>query len=126
MTRIHHVDHWDPASDAAQQFCKIAHAALDMLSSTRDATTAAVATLSLAVVFREINSGIGNALYMDESIRMSGVFTPRRLEQRRFRCRWRDLDTSARTTAGACRQASACASAAASGRRVWSTASADA
>src|SRR4051794_19310444 len=61
-----------------------------------------------------------------ESIRMSGVFTPRRLEQRRFRCRWRDLDTSARTTAGACRQASACASAAASGRRVWSTASADA
>src|SRR4051794_23914462 len=59
-----------------------------------------------------------------ESIRMSGVFTPRRLEQRR--CRWRDLDTSARTTAGACRQASACASAAASGRRVWSTASADA
>src|SRR3954451_23628714 len=61
-----------------------------------------------------------------ESIRMSGVFTPRRLEQRRFRCRWRDLDTSARTTAGACRQASAGASAAASGRRVWSTASADA
>src|SRR3954468_5610337 len=67
------IDPWDPASGAAQQFCKIAHAALDMLFSTRDATTAAVATLSLAVVFREINSGIGNALYMDGSVNMTDV-----------------------------------------------------
>ena len=59
-----------------------------------------------------------------ETIRMSGVFMPRQLKQRRFHCRWRAPDTSVRTAAGACHQVSGFEFAAAGERRAWSTASA--
>ncbi len=58
-----------------------------------------------------------------ESIRICGVFTPRRLEPPRFHCRWPAPDTSVRTMAGACRRGSGFEFAAASAHRAWSTAS---
>ncbi len=61
-----------------------------------------------------------------KSIRICGVFTPRRLEPPCFHCRWRAPDTSVRTVAGACRRASAFGFAAAGARHAWSTVSADA
>ncbi len=73
--------------------------------------------------------GSGPVIYAwlaHETIRMSGVFTPRGLEQHCFRCRWPAPDTSLRTMAGACRRAFASGFAAAGARRAWSTASAGA
>ena len=60
-----------------------------------------------------------------ESIRVCGAFTPPP-EQRQRHCRSPAVDTIARREAGACHRACAFGSAAASARRVLSTASADA
>src|SRR3954453_24205679 len=57
---------------------------------------------------------------------MSGVLTPRWPDEPLFRCRWRAPDTNARTAGEAFRPRRGCASAVEGGRRVWSTASADA
>jgi signal transduction histidine kinase len=62
----------------------------------------------------------------EESIKICGAFTPRRLGWPPPRCRWPTPDTIAGTAAGACRRGFAFGSAAAGARRAWSTASADA
>jgi hypothetical protein len=61
-----------------------------------------------------------------ESIRMSGVFTPRRLERDRQHFRLPTQGTISQRAAGACHRARESGSVAAGARRVWSTASAGA
>ena len=65
----------------------------------------------------------GERVFVDlVSVRIRGVFMPRRPE--RQSCRSRGQDTISRRAAGACHRARAFGSVAAGGRRAWSTASA--